>query len=77
MDSHFVQGAAGSVQSGSGSGGATPVSLPPVASVAGWNVLVQSEQTWLKQHLGSQLYTIALEPHLGQLIWTGAEVKPR
>jgi hypothetical protein len=45
----------GSDASGSGSGGSTPVSVSPMATVAGSNVVWQSLQTWLKQQFGVQL----------------------
>ena len=55
VDSHFAHSAVGSVESGSGSGGITPVAVPPLIVVAGSNVVPQLPHTWLKQQFGVQL----------------------
>ena len=46
---HRAQAAAGSVDSGGGSGGAMAESAPPAGLVAGSKVAPHSPQTWLKQ----------------------------
>jgi hypothetical protein len=55
VESQRAQAAVGSAASGRGSGGTTPLSVPPFAFVTGSNVAPHSAHTWLKQQFGVQL----------------------
>jgi hypothetical protein len=55
MELHLTHSAVGSEASGSGSGGVTPLTGPPAATVSVSKVVPQFAQTWLKQQPGVQL----------------------
>ena len=63
--SHCAQPVVGSLESGSERSKGVSGSMRPVFSLLISKVLRQSAQTWLKQHLGSQEYTISRLLHCG------------